>query len=326
MPMQVELTEIGRQDLRGTIGRFGGQSKVAKLAGLIYQGQTVGDDGRTYWTEDRIRDFLYDVAAKEGHPNYMPTQDECNRHVPTKKKGIINIITQGYTDKNPTLTWFEVAQKYGLKFDGDFHRVTINYIKSFVKGLGDSLYNLTPSEIYVLFEQQGINKAGINTHRERTFDTLIEAFQSGNLPREEIDKWVNDKPSQTVDALLDPENKTVEEAFRKANKRLDKTDHKTKSDNPSDENYREDIERDLPAPRAGDTLKSLSVTTNILISGSSDQEAINFLVAKAKAKLWKRCFEDEQAAIKEAQEHNGNVYSESVRDSFIEESGLFHSE
>lgn len=319
MPMQVELTEIGRQDLRGTIGRFGGQSKVAKLAGLIYQGQTVGDDGRTYWTEDRIRDFLYDVAAKEGHPNYMPTQDECNRHVPTKKKGIINIITQGYTDKNPTLTWFEVAQKYGLKFDGDFHRVTINYIKSFVKGLGDSLYNLTPSEIYVLFEQQGINKAGINTHRERTFDTLIEAFQSGNLPREEIDKWVNDKPSQTVDALLDPENKTVEEAFRKANKRLDKTDHKTKSDNPSDENYREDIERDLPAPRAGDTLKSLSVTTNILISGSSDQEAINFLVAKAKAKLWKRCFEDEQAAIKEAQEHNGNVYSESVRDSFIEE-------
>ncbi|MFN9859585.1 MAG: hypothetical protein ACK556_16090, partial [Pseudanabaena sp.] len=262
---------------------------------------------------------LYDVAEKEGHPEYMPTQDECNRHVLTGKKGIINIITQGFTEKKPTLTWFEVAQKYGLKFDIDFHRVTINYIKAFVKGLGDSLYNLTPSEIYVLFEQQSINKSGINTNRDRTFDTLIEAIQSGNLPHEEIDKWVNDKPAQIVDALLDPENKTVEEAFRKVDKRLNKTDHKTKTENPSDENYQEDIEQDLPAPNAGDTLKSLSVTTNILVNGSSDQEAINFLVAKAKAKLWKRCFEDEQAAIAEAQEHTGNVYSEAVRDSFIEE-------
>lgn len=320
MPMQNELVELDRQDLRGAIGRYGGQSKVAKLVGLTYQGQTVGEDGsRTYWTEERIREFLYDVAEKEGHPNYMPTQEECNKHVPTGRKGIYTIITQAHIAKKNTLTWFEVAQKYGLKFDTDFHRVTINYIKSFVKGLGDSLYNLTPSEIYVLFEQQGINKAGINTHRERTFDTLIEAIQSGNLPHEEIDKWVNDKPAQIVDALLDPENKTVEEAFRKVDKRLNKTDHKTKTDNPFDENYQEDIEQDLPAPNAGDTLKSLSVTTNILVNGSSDQEAINFLVAKAKAKLWKRCFEDEQTAIAEAQAHSGNVYSEAVRDSFIEE-------
>jgi hypothetical protein len=319
MPMQTEFSEIGRQDLRGTISRFGGQSKVAKLAGLTYQGQTVGEDGRRYWTDKRIRDFLYDVAEKEGHPEYMPTQDECNRHVPTGKKGICSIITQGYIDKKPKLTWFEAAQRYGLKFDADSHRITVNYIKSFVKAIGDSLYTLTPSEIYVLFEQQGINKAGINTYRDRTFDTLIEAIQSGNLPREEIDKWVNDKPAQIVDALLDPENKTVEEAFRKVDKSLNKTDHKTKNENPSDDNYQEDIEQDLPAPNAGDTLKSLSVTTNILVNGSSDQEAINFLVAKAKAKLWKRCFEDEQAAIAEAQEHSGNVYSEAVRDSFIEE-------
>lgn len=319
MPMQLELKEFSSEGLRYAVQKFGGQSKVAQLAGLIYQGQTVGEDGRTYWTDERIRAFLYDVAEKEGRPEYMPTPEECNKHVPTGKKGIYTIITQKHTDKKPTLTWFEVAQKYGLKFDADYHRITINYIKSFVKAIGDSLYNLTPSEIYVLFEQQSINKAGINTFRDRTFDTLIEAIQSGNLPHEEIDKWVNDKPAQIVDALLDPENKTVEEAFRKVDKRLNKTDHKTKTDNPSDENYQEDIAQDLPAPNAGDTLKSLSVTTNILVNGSSDQEAINFLVAKAKAKLWKRCFEDEQTAITEAQEHSGNVYSEAVRDSFIEE-------
>ncbi|MCA6604962.1 MAG: DEAD/DEAH box helicase [Pseudanabaena sp. M007S1SP1A06QC] len=319
MPMQKDFLDLGLQNLRGAIARFGGQFKVAELAGLNYQGPKVGEDGgKIYWTDERIRNFLHDVAEKEGHPEYMPTQQECAKYY-DKGGAIINIFTNSAHRNRQTLTWFEVAQKYGLKFNADYHRITLSYIKSFVKGLGDSLYNLTPSEIYVLFEQQGINKAGINTFRDRTFDTLIEAIQSGNLPHEEIDKWINDKPAQIVDALLDPENKTVEEAFRKVDKRLNKTDHKTKTENPSDENYQEDIEQDLPAPNAGDTLKSLSVTTNILVNGSSDQEAINFLVAKAKAKLWKRCFEDEQAAIAEAQEHTGNVYSEAVRDSFIEE-------
>lgn len=66
MPMQVEMAERGRNDLRGVVGRFGGQSKVASLAGLIYQGQAVAEDGsRTYWTEERIGDFLREVAEKK---------------------------------------------------------------------------------------------------------------------------------------------------------------------------------------------------------------------------------------------------------------------
>ncbi|MEL6229167.1 MAG: DEAD/DEAH box helicase [Cyanobacteria bacterium J06627_3] len=320
MPMQLEIAELGRHDLRGAVQRYGGQSKIAKLAGLTYQGQTVGDNGRTYWTDKRIHDFLHDVAEKEGHPGYMPTQDECNRNVPTGKKGIVNIITQGYSNKRPTLTWFEVAEKYGLKYDSEHHRVTVLYIQSFVKSLGDALYNLTPSEIYVLFEQQGINKTGVNTHRSRTFDTLVEALQSGNLPREEIENWANGQSVGVVDALLDPENESIEEAFRKVGKTLtNKTDHKTKNENPSDEDYQEDLEQNLPASSAGDTLKALSVTTDILSNGSSDEEAIDFLVAKAKAKLWKRCFEDEQGAIAEAKEHKGNIYSEAVREAFINE-------
>lgn len=320
MPKQTEIVALGRHDLKGVISsRFGGQSKVAQLAGLTYQGQTVGEDGRTYWTEERIREFLHNVAEKEGHPGYMPTQEECNKHVPTGRKGIINIITQAYTQKRPILSWLEVAQKYGFKIDTDYHRVTLAYVKSFVRSLGDSLFHLTPSEIYILFEQQGINKAGINEYRTRTFDNLVSAIQSGNLPREEIEKWLDDQPSGLADALLDPENKTVEEAFKKAGKCLTKTDHKNKAENPSDQDYQEDIEQNLPASSAGETLKSLSVTTEILINSSSDQEAIEFLIAKAKAKLWKRCFEDEQAAIAEAQAHEGNVYSEAVRDIFIEE-------
>jgi superfamily II DNA or RNA helicase len=320
MPMQLEFCTVGRDNIRGVVQRFGGQSKVAKLAGLTYQGQTVGDDGRTYWTDERIRAFLYDVAEKEGHPGYMPTQEECNMHVPTGKKGIVNIITQGFSSKRPTLSWLEVAEKYGLRYDAEHHRITILYIKSFVKSLGDSLYNLTPSEIFVLFEQQGINKAGENARQSRTFDTLVEALQSGNLPREEIEAWTNGQTVDVVDALLDPETETVEEAFKKVGRDLkSKTERKTKTDNPSDEDYQEDLEQNLPASKAGDTLKSLSVTTDILSNSSSDEEAIAFLVAKAKAKLWKRCFEDEEGAIAEAREHKGNIYSEAVREAFIDE-------
>lgn len=320
MPMQLEITELGRSDLRGAITRFGGQSKVAKMAGLIYQGQTVGDDGRTYWTDDRIREFIYDVAEKEGHPGYMPTQADCVKHSPRQNASIISIFTRAFTPKQPTLSWHDVAQKYGLKYDSEHHRVTIAYIQSFVKSLGDSLYSLTPSEIYVLFEQQRFNKTGVNTYRDRTFDTLVEALQSGNLPREEIEDWANGQSAVVIDALLDPDTKTVEEAFRKAGKSLtNKPDHKTKTENPSDEDYQEDLEQNLPASSSGDTLKALSVTTDILLNGSSDQEAVDFLVAKAKAKLWKRCFEDEQGAIAEAKEHKGNIYSEAVREAFIDE-------
>ncbi len=320
MPMQKELEKHGRGDLRGAITKFGGQSKVAQLAGLKYQGQTVAPDGsRIYWTEERIKAFLYDVAEKEGHPGYMPSQTECVKHSPKKSASIISIFNRSFTKKEPTLSWIEIADKYGLKYDIECHRITLSYIRSFVKSLGDTLHKLTPAEIYVLFEQQGINKTGVNTHRSRTFDNLVQAIQSGNLPREEIDNWASGQSSDLTEALLDPDNETVEEAFRKVNKSFKKTNHKSKAENPQDESYQEDVDSELPIPKAIDTLDSLSATTNILINNSSDQEAIDFLVAKAKAKLWKRCFLDEESALAEAKQHKGNIYSEKVRDSFIDE-------
>lgn len=186
MPMQLELAANGRNDLRGVIGRFGGQSKVAQLAGLKYQGQTVAPDGsRTYWTEERIKAFLFEVAEKEGHPGWMPTQAACIKHAPKKSASIITTFTRSSMLKELTLSWVEVANKYGLKYDIECHRITLSYIRSFVKSLEDTLHNLTPAEIYVLFEQQGINKA--RNYNNRTFDKLVQAIQSGNLPREEID-------------------------------------------------------------------------------------------------------------------------------------------
>lgn len=318
MPMQLEMAKRGRQDLRGIIQRFGGQAKVAELAGLKYQGQLVAPDGsRQYWTDERIKEFLYEVAEKNGHPGVMPTQRECREYAPSLAS-VISGITQVRTDQ-PGLTWFEVSQRYGLRYVKGVHQVTLPFIKAFVKSLGDALYSLSPAEIYVLFEQQGIAKAGDNLHRSRTFDNLVEAIQSGFLPKEEIEKWVEGGKGDLVETLLDPEIQSVEEAFNSVGKKVQRRDHKKKEDNPSDEAYREDVDSQLPLPTSSETLDALQAATNVLIHASSDEEAVQFLVAKAADKLWKRCFLDEDATFAEAKQHQGNTYSEAARNSFIEE-------
>jgi SAM-dependent methyltransferase len=318
MPKQKELEGHGRNNLRSAIGRFGGQSKVATLAGLIYQGQQVAEDGsRTYWTEGRIGKFLHEVAEKEGHPNVMPTQTECRKYAPNPST-IIAILTRGgwYGEGS---TWYEIAKHYGLKYSRDIHKVTLKFVRAFVESLGDALHSLTPSEVYVLFEQQGMTKSGKNTNRDRTFDNFVTAMQSGYLPREEIERWVKGEKGELVEALFDPDIESVEDAFASVGRSLQKSDHKKKQDNPNDELYREDVEQHLPSPRAIDTLTSLEKATDILVQTSSDAEAVQFLVAKAAGKLWRRCFEDEPTALEEARLHHGNTYSESARDSFLEE-------
>lgn len=248
MPMQKEFDKHGRIGLRGIITKFGGQSKVAQLAGLKYQGQRVAPDGsRTYWTEERMKYFLYDVAKKEGHPEWMPTQAACIKHSPKQNGTVVGILTRAYTQKEPTLSWAEVADKYELKHDKNYQIMTLSYVRSFVKSLGDTLHNLTPAEIYVLFEQQGINKA--KNYKKRKFDNLVEAIQSGDLPREEIDNWVNRKPSDLIEALLDTNNKTVEEAFRKVNKSFKKTNHKSQAENLQDESDQEDVDSEFSRPK-----------------------------------------------------------------------------
>lgn len=79
------------------------------------------------------------------------------------------------------------------------------------------------------------------------------------------------------------------------------------------------MDSELPTPKVLNTLDSLSATTNILMNGTCDKEAIESLISKAKAKLWKRCFVDGESAIAEAKQHQGNIYSEEVRDSFLNE-------
>ena len=68
---------------------------------------------------------------------------------------------------------------------GQSQRVTKGFIKKFVKDLGDHLSALDPSELYILFQAQGINRSDKNKY-SRTFDSLIDAVQTGLIDKQEI--------------------------------------------------------------------------------------------------------------------------------------------
>ena len=313
MPKQLDMMEKGRRDLRGAVSMFGGQKKVAEMAGLHYQGPLVSPDGgRRYWTDERVKRFLHQVAERNGHPGVMPTQKECREFAPNPKTVVSGVMQAGRGGQSG-LTWYETAQKYGLRYERGRHRITMQFVKDFVKSLGPAIYSLEPAEIYVLFEQQGISRTGA----ERTFDKLVEAIQSGYIPREEIERWSNGEPGELVEALLDPEIESVEEAFSSAGETVQRKSYRNKDENPSDEPYRENIEEALPVPPANETLDALRIVTDI--QASSDREAVQFLIAKAASKLWHRCFQDEDDALAEAKKHSGNVYSDTARNLFIEE-------
>lgn len=322
MPKQIDMVKAGRQDLKGVVAQYGGQRKVAELVGLIPQGQLTGEDGtRTYWTKERIREFLHDVAKKTGRPGMMPSQEEVRRYAPSPN-GIINTLTGHFSkDKSRHKTWLQLALENDLKFDRSYTKKTLDlsYIKEFVKSLEGRIGAMTPSEVFVLFQQAGVTT---NRNNKALFDNLISAIQSGNIPADEVSKWADGADSELVDALLDPANRNTKEAFQAVGR--DPENHRQSSaseDERLDEDTsRERIDEDLPAPNAVDTLKALGVSSRVLGKFASDSEAVEFFVAKATGKLWKRCFEAEEMAIAEAMEYSSdNVYEKRARNSFLEE-------
>ncbi len=318
MPMQHDMRDHKRLALSPLVQKFGGQSKVAKLAGLIYQGQMVNENGgKTYWTEERMRSFLYEVAEKEGIPGILPSLAQCKKYAPNPVTIGANLMRTG-TGK--PLTWFAVAEKYGLKYGtSSKERVTLAFVKDFVRALGAEIEHLTPSEVYVLFEQQGITRKFKSNSEPSAFEKLVGAIQSGNLPQEEIKRWVSGEKGDLVEALLSPDTTSIEDAFASVGRDLNKTSNKAKHQNPNDDDYLEDVEQALPVPRVLNTLKSLDKATTLIDQTTSDKEAIDFLIAKAAGKLWTQCFRDEYAALEDAKQFSGNQYAQAARDAFLEE-------
>ena len=325
MPKQ---TSFPRRGVGGAIGNFGGQSAVAKKIGLEYQGQLVNEGGgRAFWTEDRLTTLIFDVNEFFNQSQeLLPTQIQIHNYIEStdkelyaNKKGAS--IIAAYT-KLGNLDWLDVAEKFGKKLQRGGQGVTSTYIKSFVRDLGEHLAVLSSSELYVLFQAQGLNNS--TKQFSRTFDFLIDAVQSGTVNKKDLIDWSNNIEVPSIKELLDlgsdVRGLTKEEREIKLLKRRS---IKIKNENRKAKviNLAEISKEDLPSLDPGKTLRALDKAAGVIQAQGSDLKLIQFLKAKATAKLWDSCFSDERKLISQLESNffDKDSYSSQVKEAFLEE-------
>ncbi len=328
MPKQASLP----RRVAGVVTRLGGQSKVAKKLGLIYQGQLVGDSGgRRYWTDQKLEELLNDTNKFHRQdidlmPNYgqilefFEAQTESTYRDKKPNSAIAALTKMG------NLHWMEVAKRFDKKFQTGVSQkaVSIGLIKAFVRDLGDHLGVLSPSELYVLFQAQGISRKEQEKF-SRTFDVLIDAIQSGMVDKQDLEDWSNNLEVPSIKELLDLGGEVKQERTKeeKESLLLERRSKALREDFGEAESLQiDDITKDdLPSLDPIKSLKALDKAANVIENCGTDVDHIEFLKAKATAKLWDACFADEASLIHQLNsgQLDKDTYSQEVRDSFLEE-------
>ena len=326
MPKQTSLP----RRVGGIVQNFGGQSKVARRLGLQYQGQLVGEDGgRTYWTEDKLFKLLDDVNQFHKQDlSVMPSQAQIYDFFKEQ-------VEEPYAGKNPgspiasmnrqgQLHWSEVASRFGKQFvaGSSTANITLAYIKAFVRDLGEHLEALTPSELYVLFQAQGINR-GDKEKFSRTFDRLVDAVQSGIVKREDLQAWADNNDVDSINELLEfgADLKAETNQSDKESLLLQQRSKQLQREFAEEKQIDLISSDDLPQLDPVKTLLALDKAASVVESSTTDADRIEFLKAKATAKLWDACFADADTLINKLRTMNAEVdaYSSEVRSSFLEE-------
>lgn len=316
--------------VHSAVTSYGGQSKVARRIGLDYHNQLVGENGgRTYWTDEKLEQLLVDVNAHIGlSVELMPSQAQVLGFFSSSQDPI-------YQGKKPhsvvaalskfgKLHWSEVAKRFGKRFiPGESNKaVTISYIKAFVRDLGEHLNSLTPSELFVLFQAQGINR-GEREKFSRTFDALVDAVQSGMVDKDQLRSWADDNEVEAINDLLELGAELKEEANLEDREQLllERRSSQLKSDFSEADVTAEVSVDDLPTLEPKAVLRALDKATELVETSSSDEDKVEFLKAKATAKLWDSCFRDEPSLIAKLRsfESSSNAYSHEVQQAFLEE-------
>tara|TARA_Y100001968_G_scaffold4369_1_gene3875 strand:- start:274 stop:4611 length:4338 start_codon:yes stop_codon:yes gene_type:complete len=316
----------------GIVTRHGGQSKVAKKLGLIYQGQLVSDSGgRRYWTDEKLKELLDDTNRfHKQDNNLMPNYGQVLEFFEAQTE-------EKYRDKKPNsaiaaltkmgnLHWMEVAQKFHKQFQTGISQksISVGFIKAFVRDLGDHLGVLSPSELYVLFQAQGISRKEQEKF-SRTFDVLIDAVQSGMVDKKDLEDWSNNVDVPSIKNLLDLGGEVKKETSKeeKESLLLERRSKALKDEFRNLESFKlEDVTKDdLPSLDPVKTLRALDKAAGVLENSGTDIDHVEFLKAKATAKLWDACFADEATLINglRAGQLEEDTYSEEVRSSFLEE-------
>jgi len=183
---------------------------------------------------------------------------------------------------------------------------TVAAIRHFVSSLMEHLQNFTPAELYLLFQQNGLLSS---TGKGRAF---VKALVTGRFPKEEIDKFVNGAPSLVDEFVQDP-TQTLETLEMRDERRGEQDDSVDLADELVSESQNSDPQA-LPVVEAKSILASLSSD----VVTSADEEAVEFLIASGIIKIWQHAYQDEAAAVGQAEAFSGEGYAEQVKNTFLE--------
>jgi superfamily II DNA or RNA helicase len=184
---------------------------------------------------------------------------------------------------------------------------TLELIRSFVASLHHHLHSFTPAELYLLFQQHGL----LSTYGKGK--AFVNALATGRFPPEEVGKFLRSEPS-LVDAFVQDPTQTLESLPAVSQPQ-------GCADGPADpvvalvQEEPVGAEGALPLVEAREVLASLALPAVT----SADEEAVEFLVASALAKLWRYAYRDEAAAAAQAEACQGEGYADRLRTQFLAE-------
>jgi hypothetical protein len=185
---------------------------------------------------------------------------------------------------------------------------TVQSIRAFVASLKEHLHTFTPAELYMLFQHNGL----LRTYGKGK--GFVKALATGRFPNEELAKFVNGEPS-LVDQFVQDPTQTLEALETNETGPVGVEDAALERADAMVEPVEEKGEPQLPVVETKDVLGSLGLPA----ISSADEEAVEFLIAAGLAKVWKHAYQDEAAAVAQADTFHGEGYAEQVRTRFLDE-------
>lgn len=206
---------------------------------------------------------------------------------------------------------------------------SLENIRAFVKSLLPHVGALSPSEMFALAMQAGV-------FADRDSRPFVMAISNGRFPVEELEKFVEGKPS-SVDDFAKAKALTLEIVDGRPPEPLVSPPDRfalPAAPEPVDVGERIDVDvsrevdvtgtsvavtattdEEMPLVKAQDALSAL----DSVLTANADAETVKFLLDSAKAKLWRHAYVDPQEARAQAAAFQGDVYSTLVRDRFLAE-------
>ncbi len=250
---------------------------------------------------------LYNVSPEVSKEWHYQLNGKKN---PKNIKSISEEIFYWKCEKNGTHIWQDspsrrVNLNAGCPLCAKNFKWNIFTLRAFLNSIKDHIDNLTPAEKFLIFQQTG------NPDRRSPNLNFIKNFASGKFPKEEIEKFLNNEIS-LVDEFIENEQLKIDKLGSE-----DVINNFSVNQNNIFNDALLDITKDennLPTVATSEVLKTLSyLVSNV------HEEAIDYLIASAKHKIWNNVFKDEKKEISKLKSLDETEYAKRVQHEFLSE-------